>query len=123
MHVHHCLAHVAQLELNALVQEVKSTVNDLKRQRESAMQALEAAQGADERANLPPDETGAQVARLLDGLHRLNAALDQVLQEIERIEAAPTAPSAEPVILLRLPLAQVLDESHSLLDVSSRPTL
>lgn len=48
------------------------------------MQAIEAVQQSDQNPATVTDETMGLVARLLDKLGRLNAALDQVMCEIEQ---------------------------------------
>jgi hypothetical protein len=77
---------VAQHEFNALVQDTKSAIDGLQRQRDSVVQAIEAAQQPNERPGPVLDEKVAQVMRLVDHLHRLNVVLDQVMCEVEEIE-------------------------------------
>ncbi len=106
MHTHRCLASIAELEFNALVQDTKSALDGLQRQRESAAKALEMAQHANERSGQQCGETDAPVASLLDRLHRLNAALDQLKREIEQLEATSI----------------LLGETHTHRRRASRPT-
>ncbi len=90
MHTLRCLAYVAQLEFNALLQETQRAIQDLARQRQSAAQAIEMAQQANNaRAGPHSAEMVALVMNLLYGLSRLNAALDQVISEIEKAAACP----------------------------------
>ena len=84
MHTHYYLASIAQLELDVLVQDTERAIKSLKSQRESVMQAIEAVQQSDQNPATVTDETMGLVARLLDKLGRLNAALDQVMCEIEQ---------------------------------------
>jgi hypothetical protein len=100
MHTHHCLASIAKLELKSLVQDTKIAVDGLQRQRESVAHAIESAQLANVRPGQPPDEVLEQAVRLVNSLNRLNAALDQVMGEIEQVEEFP--PTAEPLVVLPL---------------------
>lgn len=87
--MHRSLASVAELEFNTLVQDTKSAVGGLKRQRESVAQAISAAQQANGRSECLSGETAIQLAHLLDRLNRLEATLDQVICEVEVVETAP----------------------------------
>jgi hypothetical protein len=118
MHVHLCLASVAQLELNALVQDAKDAVDGLKRQRESVLQALETTQQARGRPSQPPDETDMRVTRLLESLHRLTVALDQVMREIEQIESSSVLQDAEPFIVLPFSRTPTAINNHSILETN-----
>ena len=116
MHTHHCLASIAKLELKSLVQDTKSAVDGLQRQRESVAQAIERAQLANERPGQPPDEVLEQAVGLVDSLNRLNAALDQVTGEIKQIEEIP--PTAEPLVALPLCVAWPSNEKHSMAEIN-----
>ncbi len=89
MLTHACLTSIAQLELNALLQEAANAIQGLERQRRSALQAIQAAQRASERTGSQPLETALLEMELVDRLGRLNAALDQVLCKIEGMVATP----------------------------------
>ena len=102
MRMHGARVSVAQHEFKALVQDTKGAIGSLKRQRLSVMQAIEAAQQAIDRPGHPRDDTGELVTRLMDELQRLSVALDQVIDEVEQIEANPMTPSAEPFLVLSL---------------------
>lgn len=116
MHTHRCLASIAELEFNALVQDTKSALHSLQRQRESVTRALEMAQYANERSDLPRDETDAQVASLQDRLHHLNAALDLLKREVELLEDTSVLPDTEPFIVLPLPITQPSNDNHPLVE-------
>jgi seryl-tRNA synthetase len=116
MHTHHCLASIAKLELKSLVQDTKSAVDGLQRQRESVAQAIERAQLANERPGQPPDEVLEQAVGLVDSLNRLNAALDQVMGEIKQIEEFP--PTAEPPVALPLCVTWPSNENHSMAEIN-----
>ena len=118
MHTHRCLAGIAQLELNALVQDVKNAVDGLKRQRESVLQALQTAQQARGKPGQPPDETDVRFTRLLESLHRLTVALDQVMREVEQIKSSSVPGDAEPFIVIPFSRTQVSVDNHSILDTN-----
>jgi hypothetical protein len=118
MHTHRCLASTAQLEFNALVQDTKSAVDGLKRQRESVLQALETTQQACGKPSQPPDETDVRIVRILESLHRLTVALDQVMHEVERIKSNSILQNAEPFIVLPFSRTQAPVDNHSILDTN-----
>ncbi len=107
-----CLASIAQHELNALVQDTKDAIGSLKHQRESVMQAIEAARTANEGSGDLPDETNLLVADLLDKLLRLNAVLDQLMHETEQIEMACLASSTGQLITWTISLNLATDDHH-----------
>jgi len=80
------LAEVARYEFDTLIQEVKSAVEGLERQRTSAIQAIEAAQKADEDPAQPADEVNWLVMTLLDSMDCLNDMLEYVMRGVEQIE-------------------------------------
>jgi hypothetical protein len=84
MHTHCYLASIAKLEFDALVRDTERAISSLEGQRESAMQAIEAVRQANENPGHLSDETRGLVAGLLDRLGRLNATLDEVVNQIER---------------------------------------
>ena len=83
MHTQCYLASIAKLEFDALVRDTERAISSLESQRESAMQAIEAVRQANENSGHLSDETRGLVAGLLTRLGRLNAALDEVINEIE----------------------------------------
>jgi hypothetical protein len=106
------LASVAQHEFNALAQDTKSAIHSLKRQRESVMQAIKAAHRANGRPGRSPDETDLLLSDLLDRMNRLSAALDQVICEIEHVQAGPASASGKAFIVMPLPLKHVADDKR-----------
>jgi hypothetical protein len=84
MHTYYWLASIAQLEFDALAQDTERAIQGLKCQRESVQQAIEAVQQVDQNPDTVLDETPGVVTRLLGKLGRLNAALDQVIGELEQ---------------------------------------
>ena len=90
MQIYPCLASVAQLEFDALVQDAHRVIEGLDRQRQSATQAIEATQRASEQAGPQSLETAMVELELVEKLHRLEAALDHVKNEIEAITASPS---------------------------------
>jgi hypothetical protein len=87
MRTYACLTHIAQYEVDALLQEAAAAIHGLERQRQSAMHDLQAARQAGEQAGPQPLEMAMLEMELADKLGRLNAALDQALCEIERAAA------------------------------------
>jgi seryl-tRNA synthetase len=120
MHTHRCLASIAKLELDALVQDTKIAIDGLQRQRESVAQAVESVQTADERSGQTPDEVLEQAERLVHSLNRLDAALNQVMGEIKQIKKIP--PTAEPIVALPLRVAWSPNNNHnaSMADINLR---
>jgi hypothetical protein len=116
MHTHHCLASIAELELNALVQDAKIAVGGLQRQRESVAQAIESIQVATKHSGQPPDEVLEQAGRLVEALNCLEAALDQVMLEIKQVEKTPLA--AEPLVALPLCVTLPSRVKHSMAEIN-----
>jgi hypothetical protein len=81
-----CLADVARLELDKLMQDVKAAINDLEHQRESVIQAIEAAQSVNDHLGEYTDDTDWLVIELLNTTYCLNDILDNVMCEVEQIE-------------------------------------
>lgn len=106
------LASVAQHEFNALAQETKRAIHSLKRQRESVMQAVKAAHRANGLGGRSLDETGLLLSDLLDRMNRLSIALDQVMCEIEHVQADPASKSGKAFMVVPLPLEQVADDKR-----------
>ena len=116
MHTHSCMAGIAELELNALLQDTRSALEGLQRQRESAVKALEMAQRAKECPGQPSGETDTQVTSLIVRLRHLNTALDLLEREIELLEETPVLPDTQPFIVLPLPITQPSNDKHSLVE-------
>ena len=95
-----CLASVAQLEFDALVQEAQRAIEGLDRQRQSATQAIKATRQANEENGPQSLETAMVELKLVDDLRRLEAALDHVMDEIQGITASPST-------VYRLPLQRL----------------
>ena len=98
------LASVAQHELNALVQDTKKAITELEHQRQSVLQAIEAAQMADGHNGHSSSETEMLLMELVDKQYRLNAALDHVMQEAEQIKTTQPSPSSERMVPWHIPL-------------------
>ena len=98
------LACVAQHELSALVQDTKKAIIDLEHQRQSVLQAIEAAQNADGHNGHSTGETQMLLMELVNRLLRLNAALDQVVREAEQIKQDQLSPSSQRLIPWAIPL-------------------
>ena len=92
-----CLASVARMEIDALVQDTQRAIESLDRQRRSALQAIEITQRASEQDKPQQLETVMMEMEFVDKLRRLEAALDHIVGEIEGI-------SGSPFIVYRLPL-------------------
>jgi len=114
MHTHSCLASIAELELNTLLQDTRNALDGLQRQRESAVKALEMAQHSKKCPGISSDETDAQVTSLVVRLHHLDTALDLLKREIELIEDTPVLPDTELFIVLPLPITQASKNNHPL---------
>ena len=80
------LASVAQLELNALLEETKCAIGSLSRQRESVLQAINTARQAKGANSYLLDETDLQLSYLMHRLNRLEAALQRVNLELDGLE-------------------------------------
>ncbi|GAB4534933.1 MAG: hypothetical protein Kow0063_18560 [Anaerolineae bacterium] len=98
MDMHRCLADVARLELETLIQDTKVALYGLERQRESVIQAIEAAQNIDECSSKFTDETDLFVRGLIDRANRLNGVLNKITREIEQMEAGPFSPETGQLI-------------------------
>ncbi len=107
------LTAIAQHELEMLLQDARAAVSGLDRQRKSARQAVEAAQGAQGCSFDFSDEEQMRLIRLLDAAYRLNDVLDATLGEIEQMEGSLSAPEAGRLIAWPLPLGLAADDTHS----------
>jgi hypothetical protein len=79
---------IARHELEMLLQDAKEAVNGLDRQRKSARQAVEAAQGMPGCRFDFSNEEHMRLIRLLDTVCRLEDVLDETLGEIEQMEGS-----------------------------------
>jgi seryl-tRNA synthetase len=87
---HACLASVARMEFDALVQDTQRAIESLDRQRQSALQAIEVTQRASQQDEPQRLETVIMEMELVDKLRRLEAALDHVKNEIKGVTASPS---------------------------------
>ncbi len=81
-----CLADVARYELKVLMHQAKVAIDSLERQRQSVLQAVEAAQDAGEPSDRLPDEADLRLMELADNVRRLENVLNQAMCEIEQLE-------------------------------------
>ncbi len=107
------LTDIARHELEMLLQDAKEAVNGLDRQRKSAKQAVEAAQGTPGCRFDFSNEEHLRLIRLLDYVCRLEDVLDDTLGEIEQMEGSLSAPEAGRLIAWPLPLGLAADDNHS----------
>ena len=109
------LASVAQLELNALLEETKCAIGSLSRQRESVLQAINTARQAKGANSYLLDETDLQLSYLMHRLNRLEAALQRVNLELDGLETTPALAGSQLVLASPNPWVEVLqDKSISL---------
>lgn len=101
-----CLADVARRELRVLTQETKAAIHNLERQRASVIQAIQAAQEANDAPGEGPEGTDLLIMRLADRVHRLEHVLNQVAHEIEQLEA--NHPALETHLLIAWPVPRDL---------------
>jgi ABC-type transporter Mla subunit MlaD len=106
MDTRRCLESVAQHEFNTLAQDTKRAINGLKRQRQSVVQAIEAARQVDGQAEHAPDDKDALLTSLLEQLYCLSDALDRVVCEVEQIEGTPASSRAQSFIVVPLTVTQ-----------------
>jgi hypothetical protein len=98
------LTEIARHELEMLLQDAKEAVNGLDRQRKSARQAVEAAQGLQGCRFDFSNEEQLRPIRLLDTVCRLEDVLDETLGEIEQMEGSLSSPEAGQLIAWPLSL-------------------
>ena len=104
---------IARHELEMLLQDAKVAVGGLERQRKSARQAVEAAQGAQGCRLDFSDEEQMRLMRLLDTVCRLEDVLDETLGEIEQMEGSLSSPEARQLIVWPLSLNLAAGDNHS----------
>ncbi len=92
------LTDIARRELEMLLQDAKEAVSGLDRQRKSARQALEAAQGTQGRQFDFSNEEQMRLIRLLDYVCRLDDVLDETLGELEQMEGSLSSPEERQLI-------------------------
>jgi len=98
------LTDIARHEFEMLLEDAKEAVNSLERQRKSARQAVEAAQGMPGCSFDFSNEEHMRLIRLLDYVCRLDDVLDETLGEIEQIEGSLASPEAGQLIAWPLSL-------------------
>ena len=103
---------IARHELEMLLQDAREAVNGLERQRKSAKQAVEAAQGMQGCRFDFSNEEQMRLIRLLDYVCHLEDVLDETLDEIEHIEGDLSAPEAGQLIAWPLPLNLAAGDNH-----------
>jgi hypothetical protein len=101
------LASVAQLELNALLEETKRAVDSLSRQRVSVSQAIDTARQSKEADSYVLDETDMQLSYLVHRLNRLEAALERVNLELDGVETRPALPGGQLAVAPPNPLVEI----------------
>ena len=89
---------VAGHELTLLMQDTRAAIRGLDRQRESVLQAIEAAGIENTHAADASDETNMAVASLTERVSRLQKVLDDALRELDAMQAAQSAPASEELI-------------------------
>ena len=95
---------IARHELEMLLQDAREAVNGLERQRKSARQAVEAAQGMQGCRFDFSNEEQMRLIRLLDTVCHLEDVLDETLDEIEHIKGGLSSPEAGQLIAWPLPV-------------------
>jgi hypothetical protein len=99
MDVAYCLADVAKYELKVLMRQAKVAIDGLEHQRQSVLQAVEAAQNAGESPGRCPAEMDFRLMELADNVRRLENVLNQAMREIELLEANHSAPQTSLLVL------------------------
>ncbi len=102
---------IARHELEMLLQDAREAVNGLERQRKSARQAVEAAQGMQGCRFDFSNEEHMRLIRLLGYVCHLEDVLDEALDEIEHIEGGLSSPEAGQLIAWPLPLNLTADNN------------
>jgi chromosome segregation ATPase len=98
MDTHSYMADIAGHELELLIHDTRTAIQSLDRQRESALQALEAARAETTHAAGTSDDTHMAVDSLVERLSQLQKVLDNALREVEAIQAVQSAPASEEAI-------------------------
>jgi hypothetical protein len=98
MHTRGYMIDIAGHELKLLIQDTQAAIRGLDRQRESVLQAIEAAEIETMRAAEATDETHSAVVGLVEGVSRLQKVLDDALREVDAMQAVQPAPESEDLI-------------------------
>ncbi len=98
------LTDIARHELEMLLQDAREAVGGLERQRKSAKQAVEAAQGMQGCRFDFTNEEQMRLVRLLNYVSRLEDVLDETLDEIEHMEGSLSSPEVGQLIAWPLPV-------------------
>jgi chromosome segregation ATPase len=98
MNTHSYMADIAGHELELLIHDTRTAIQSLNRQRESTLQAIEAAQAENMHAAGTSDEPNLAVDSLAERLSDLQTVLDEALREVETIQAVQSAPASEEYI-------------------------
>jgi hypothetical protein len=120
--MHRSLATIARLEVKAFMEETKSAIDSLSRQREGAAQAIALAHQAKEIGDYLPDDTEFQLSYVSSRLNRLEAALKQVNAELDELKEMPASPCTQVLPALLTPLMKPDQTGHANC-VLSCPTL
>jgi chromosome segregation ATPase len=99
MDVAYCLADVAKYELKVLMRQAKLAIDGLEHQRQSVLQAVEAAQNAGESLSRRPDEMDSRLMELADSVCHLENVLNQAMREIELLEVNHSSPQTSLLVL------------------------
>ncbi len=102
---------IARHELEMLLQDAREAVSGLERQRKSARQAVEAAQGMQGCRFDFTSEEQMRLVRLLNYVCRLEDVLDETLDEIEHMEGGLSSPEAGQLIAWPLPVKLTADNN------------
>ncbi len=105
------LTDIARHELEMLLQDAREAVNGLERQRKSARQAVEAAQGMQGCRFDFSDEEQMRLMRLLDYVSHLEDVLDEALGEIEHMEGGLSSPETGQLIAWPLSIKLTADNN------------
>ncbi len=100
---------IARHELEMLLKDAREAVNGLERQRKSARQSVEAAQGMQGCRFDFTNEEHMRSIRLLNYVCRLEDVLDEMLDEIEHMEGGLASPEADQLIAWPLPINLTAD--------------
>jgi chromosome segregation ATPase len=93
------MADIAGHELKLLIHDTRTAIQSLDRQRDSALQAVEAAQAENGHVAEASDEENLAVDSLIERLSQLQAVLDNALREMDAIQqAAQPVPASEEYI-------------------------
>ncbi len=103
---------IARHELEMLLKDAREAVNGLERQRKSARQAVEAAQGMQGCHFDFTNEEHMRSIRLLNYVCRLEDVLDEMLDELEHMEGGLSSTEAGQLVAWPLPLNLTAGDDH-----------